>query len=99
MILSKKPLTIAEAATFVPKGEEKTPMNDYIKKFENLSKEKALKLIEEVKSLNNPKLKEENFVKIADFLPKDLEDMNKILLEAGLNEEESNAILEITKKY
>jgi DNA-directed RNA polymerase subunit F len=99
MILSKKPTTIAEVNVLVPKGEEKKPIHDYLKKFSSLSKEEAFKLMEEIKSLNNPKLKEENIAKLADFLPKDLEDINKILIEAGLNEAESNAILAITKKY
>ena len=99
MILSKKPLTLGEVAVLVPKAEEKRPIDDYLKAFVALSKEDALKLMEEVRALNNPKLKEENLVKIADFLPKDQEDINKILIEAGLNEAEANAILEITKKY
>lgn len=99
MIISKKPLTLGEVAALVPKAEEKRPIDDYLKNFAALSKEDSLKLMEEVRALNNPKLKEENIVKIADFLPKDMEDINKILTEAGLSEAEANAILEITKKY
>ena len=99
MIISKKPLTLGEVAALVPKAEDKRPIDDYLKNFATLSKGDAIKLMEEVRALNNPKLKEENIVKIADFLPKDQEDVNKILIEAGLNETEANAILEITKKY
>lgn len=99
MILSKKPLALAEVNALVPKSEEKTPIQDYLKKFISLSKEEALKLAEEIRALDNPKLKEENIAKIVDFLPDDLEDINKILVEAGLNEEESNAILKIVGKY
>ena len=99
MIISRKPLALGEVAALVPKAEEKRPIDNYLKSFVTLSKGDALKLMEEVRALNNPKLKEENIVKIADFLPKDQEDVNKILIEAGLNEAEANAILEITKKY
>ena len=99
MILSKKPVTIAEVGALVPKGEEKKPIHDYLKSFSVLSKADALKLVSELRDLNNPKLKEENFVKIADFLPRDAEDVNKILIEANLTESEANAILEIVKKY
>ena len=99
MILSKKPLTLAEVNSLVPKGEEKKPIHDYLKKFVQLSKEDAGKLLGDLVALNNPKLKEENLVKLVDFLPRDLEDVNKILNEANLSESEANAILEIVKKY
>jgi len=48
--------------------------------------------------LNNPKLNEEFIVKVVDFLPQDIEDLNKISPEIGLNEEESKAILSIINK-
>ena len=99
MILSKKPLTLAEVNSLVPKSEEKKPIHDYLKKFVQLSKEDADKLLSDLVVLNNPKLKEENLVKLVDFLPRDLEDINKILNEANLSESEANAILEIVKKY
>ncbi len=99
MILSKKPLTLAEVDSLVQKGEEKKPIHDYLKKFVVLSKADADKLIAEIRALNNPKLKEENLIKIADFLPRDLEDLGKILNETSLSEAEANAILEIVKKY
>ena len=99
MILSKRPLALAEVDSLVQKGEEKKPINDYLKKFVVLSKADSDKLLEELRALNNLKLKEENLIKIADFLPKDIEDVSKILNEVSLSEAESNAILEIVKKY
>jgi DNA-directed RNA polymerase subunit F len=99
MILSRKPLTLAETASLAGSPEEKKPIHVYLKKFAKLSKADALKLIEELKALNNPKLKEENFIKLADFIPADSEEINKVLPEAGLSEEEAGAILAIIKKY
>jgi DNA-directed RNA polymerase subunit F len=99
MILSRKPVTMAEVDSLVPKGEEKKPIHEYLKKFCSLSKADAEKLISDLRALNNPKLKEDNFIKIADFLPRDVEDINKILIEANLSEAEANAILEVVKKY
>ena len=99
MILSKKHLSLAEVNSLVQKGEEKKPIHDYLKKFAILSKEDSEKLIAELRALNNLKLKEEHFIKIADFLPKDVEDVNKILNDVSLSEEEANAILAIVKKY
>ncbi len=99
MILSKKPLTLAEVNSYIPKSEEKKPIQEYLKKFLLLPKDKADKLIEELRALNNLKLKEENLIKIVDFLPKSQEDLNKLVAESNLSEAEINAILEITKKY
>jgi len=99
MILSKRPLTLSEVDSLVPKSEEKKPIHDYLKKFVHFSKEDADKLLEELRALNNPKLREENLIKLVDFIPKDVEDVNKILNEANLSEAEANAILEIVKKY
>jgi len=98
-LINKKPVTIAEVKEHVKSLDETTPIRIYIKKFSSLSKADALKLIEELRALNNVKLKEENFIKIADFLPVDAEDLNKICNETSLSEEEIQAILAIVKKY
>jgi DNA-directed RNA polymerase subunit F len=99
MILNKKPLMLAEVKEYVADLEENKVMNDYLKSYTKLSKDKAITLAEEIKGLNNPKIKEEHIVKIVDLLPQDSEDLNKIFVEAVLTEEESNAILTIVKKY
>jgi DNA-directed RNA polymerase subunit F len=99
MILNSKPLTLTEAKSYFRAGEEKKPLEDYFKAFIKLSKEKSDKLSEEIRALNNLKLKEDIIVKIVDLIPKDAEDLNKIVLDVSLNEGEINAILEITKKY
>lgn len=100
MIISSKPLAMGQAESYYKSnGEEKKPIEDYFKTFIKLSKNDCEKLMDEIKTLNNPKLKEEYIVKLADLLPKDAEDVNKILLDINLSEGEANAILEITKKY
>ncbi len=99
MILNSKPLTLAEAQSYFKKGEEKRPVEDYFKAFTKLSEEDSSKLMNEITALNNPKLREESIVKIVDMVPKDAEDLNKILLDVSLSEVEINSILEIIKKY
>jgi DNA-directed RNA polymerase subunit F len=98
MILSKKYLTMAEVQTMA-KSDEPKPIHDYLKKYTLLSKKDAEELKSSITALNNPKLKEEHIIKIVDFLPKDLEDLNKIVSEANLSDTEANAILDLTKKY
>lgn len=97
-VLSRKPISLAEAKALANNVEEKKELADYFKKFSKISREKADKIINEVRELNNPKIKEEDMVKIADFLPKDLEELNKIFSQVSLTEEEANAVLAIVGK-
>lgn len=99
MIVNQKPLAIAEVKDYLKDPEESKEMLSYLKRFTKLTKEKALSLMEEIRGLNNLKIKEEEIVKVADLVPKDAEDVNKIFSDVSLSEEEVNVILEITKKY
>lgn len=99
MILAKQPITLAEVKHIVDKLDEKEELKSYLKDFTKLSKEKADKLIKELESLNNQRLKQEDIVKIVDFVPKSIEELRTIVLDSSFSEEESNAILAITKNY
>lgn len=99
MIIDKKAITMAEVADIVKDLEGREELKEYLKKFNTLTKDKADKLSEEVAGLNNPKIKSDDIIKIVDFMPQDGEELNKILTETSLSEEETNAVLEIVKKY
>ena len=99
MILERTPVTLAEVKSYIKESEEKKPIHDYIKAFSKLSLADAKKLRSEIQSLNNHKIKEETIVKIADMLPQDSEDLAKIFNDISLTEEESQAIISITKNY
>jgi len=99
MINKMKPLCLAEVKDLIGDIEDKKELDDYIKKFGNLSKEDSLKLGEEIRELDNMKVKEEHIVKIVDFIPKNSEELNKIFTDISLDEEECNKILEIVKGY
>lgn len=98
MILSKTPLSLADVKHYIKDIEVSPQVSEYLKAFCKISKEEAEKLIAGIKALNNPKLNDEVIIKIVDFLPKDIEDLNKISPEVGLNEEESKAILAVINK-
>jgi len=98
-VLEKKPITLSEVKDIVKDLDERQNLKAYLKKFSSLTKDKAIKLKQELEKLNNLKIKEENIIKIIDFLPKDAEDLNKIFTEVTLTEAEINEILEIVKKY
>ena len=97
MILAKKPLSLAEVKELRKKTEEDKPIDIYLDKFCNATKEKAKKMTEQITALNNPKIRDEQIVKIIDIMPEDAEDLNKIFNEMGLTEEEANAVLSIVK--
>jgi DNA-directed RNA polymerase subunit F len=98
MILDKKALSLAELRGYVKDLEGKDELNKYLKKFGKISKDKAEKVTKGVEALENPKIKSGDIVKIIDFQPQDMEDVNKIFTDSSLNEEEANALAEIVKK-
>lgn len=98
MIIKKIPLNLAEVNSYLKNVDENTPLVNYMKEFSKLTKSEAEKISSEVRELNNPKVKEEHIVKIADMVPVDSEDINKIFQDSSLTEEESQAILSIVKK-
>ena len=99
MIINQKPVSLAEVKGYIKESDDKKVMSDYIKKFNKLTKDKADKLIEEVRALGNPKINEVGLIKIADFLPQDSEELNKLFSEVNLTEEEATAILNIVRNY
>ena len=90
---------MAEVKAQIGDEEEKKELQSYLKRFSKLKVEKAKEMKEEIIALENPKVREEDVIKIVDFLPKDAEDLNKILIEVSLSEDETNQIIDIVKKH
>lgn len=100
MIISKKPITLAEIPEFLDKDSNaNAELAGFLKKFSDLKKEDTEKLKEEIKSLNLLKVKNEHIVKIIDLLPSSKEELNKIFVDIGLDEDESKSILEKIKNF
>ena len=99
MIVSSKPLSIATVREYTKDVDATKPIALYIKKFAKLKQDEAEKLAEELRKLDNLKIKEYHIVKVIDFMPKDSEDVNKIFADVSLSEEEANSIIEIVKRY
>tara|TARA_Y100000310_G_C20600280_1_gene772645 strand:- start:403 stop:702 length:300 start_codon:yes stop_codon:yes gene_type:complete len=99
MILDLKPLNLSEVKKLSGDLEENKDLKDYLKKFSKLSEEKTEKLNGELRGLNNMKLKDDYLVKIVDFLPRDVEGLNKIITEVSLDNKEAEEVLDIVKKY
>lgn len=99
IVHNRKPVSLAEVKALANNLEEKKVLNDYLKTFCKASKSDAEKLAGELRALNNMKLKEESIIKIADFLPRSSEELNKITNDVSLTEEEANSVLNIVKNY
>lgn len=71
-----------------------------IKKFTKISNREARTLFEDIKKLNLEKLKDEDIVKIIDFMPEDAESLRKIFIGSSINldQDEISKILEFTKQ-
>jgi DNA-directed RNA polymerase subunit F len=99
MIKQMKPLTLSEVVNLAGDSETEKELKSFIKKYVKLDEKEAKKMREELQKLDLIKLKEENIIKIIDFMPKDASDLMKVLPEASLDQEEINKILEIVSKY
>ena len=97
-ILEKEPLSLAEMTTYAKDLDEKKELAAYVRKFSKLKPEQVKKLREEITALDNPKVRESHIVKIADLLPEDEEDLNKVFTEVSLSQEEAQAILSKVKE-
>ncbi len=99
MIKNTEPLSMAEALEYMKKEENDTEIVSFIKKFNKLKAKEAKELKQGIESLGIMKMKPEYIVKIIDILPETAEELNKIFVDVGLDEDETKRILETTTKF
>jgi DNA-directed RNA polymerase subunit F len=101
MILENKPITMAEAKEILKEydTEKSKAASAMIKKFSKMSAEEAKKIFTEIKKLNLEKLKDEDIIKIIDFLPDDAESLRKIFTgsDIAFDQDEITKILNAIK--
>ena len=100
MIKNSEPLSMAEVVEYIKKsGESEAEVIAFIKKFNELKAKEARELKQEIEVLEIIKIKPEYVVKIIDLLPETAEELNKIFVDVGLDEDETKKILDTIKKY
>lgn len=102
MIKDMQPLNMYEVKKILGSledSEKKAQVEAFIKKFSKTGKGKPENLAEEIEALGLLKVKKEHIAKIIDVMPEDSEDLNKIFTDIGLDEDETNKILEVVKKH
>lgn len=100
MIKNSTPLSMAESLEYLnsEKDSEKNT-RDFIKKFIKISPKEAKELRKKLEELNLVKMNEMNICKLIDFLPERAEEVNKIFVDASLDENETKKILDTIKEF
>ena len=82
-------------------GTRSARMEDYINQFNTLSKEEYGKLVEELKKLDIPRLRDTYIIKIADIIPETIDDIKIILQGYTLTVTNDNLkkIVGVTSKF
>lgn len=97
MIIEKNPITLAELVDIVGEGEKAEKMKSFSKNFIKIDSKKAKELRESLTSLNILKLNEASIVNLVDFMPKDAQEVMKVLEGVSLDQEEIDKILGVIK--
>ena len=90
---------MAEALEYLKDDEGGVVVEGFIKKFTKLKPKDAQEMKKKLKELNLMKLKTEYIVKIIDLMPENQEELNKIFIDVGLNDDETKNILDIVKQF
>lgn len=90
---------MAESLEYLKDNETGKKMKDFIKKFNELTPEKAKELREKIEEMDLIKLRSEHVAKIIDLLPETKEDLNKICNDASLDEDEIQKTIQTVKEF
>jgi DNA-directed RNA polymerase subunit F len=74
---------------------------EYVNEFAELNKDEFEELFDEIESLDVPRLKDKHIIKLIDFLPKTVEDLDVIIegYPLTLSDEDKEAIVETITDY
>ena len=95
MIINNESLSMVEILEYVEKDSE---ISKFVKKFTKLSLKESREFKRKLEDLGLMKLKPSHIVKIIDLMPEDKEDLNKIFIDMGLDEDETKKILDIVRE-
>ena len=99
VIKEEKPLTLSEVYELVGDNEKAEEVKKFLKNFVKISSKKAKEMKKDLESLDLIKLKEAHIIKIIDFMPEKSTELNKVLTDVSLDEEETNKVLDVVRKY
>ena len=92
------PLSLVEVKNLLDELKvENKELDSFLKKFIKVKSADEIK--KELNELGFIKIKPEHIAKIIDIIPEEASELNKIFTDVSLDENESNKILEIIKKF
>lgn len=97
VVKEEKPLMISEVHNLIKDSEKAEEIKTFLGKFGEINLEKDLEMKNSLEGLNILKLKERHIVKIVDFKPESIIELNKIVSDVSLDSEEANNILNVIK--
>ena len=84
---------VQELAKEIKETDKVKEIKTFIKKFSDISGEKAKKLMDDLQKLDIIKLRQNDIIKITDILPENATELNKIFTEISLDADETAKIL------
>jgi len=100
MIKNSIPLSMAESLEYIEKDKKaENPARDFIKKFVKISPKEAKEIRKKLEGLDIVKMNDLLITKIIDILPEKAEEVNKIFIDIGLDENETKKILDTIKEF
>jgi len=100
MIKKTEILSLPEVVEYLAENKEKNAeLIAFIKKFSNVKPKEAKELKKKLNDLGIIKMREEQVSKIIDVVPDCAEDLSKIFIDMGLNEDEKKKVLETIKEF
>ncbi len=105
-IIEEKPITMAEVKAKLSKKKEEdnfrvNKTKEYLDRFVKISEKQAQELINKIKALNIPRLKDEMITKVVDLLPEDEDDL-KLIFQAyavTISPQNIKKIVEVVKEF
>jgi DNA-directed RNA polymerase subunit F len=96
MIKNNTPLSMAESTEYLEKDSNAMI---FIKKFSTLSAKDAKEMRKKLENLQLIKVDDTHISKIIDLIPEKSEEINKIFIDVGLDENETKKILDVVKEF
>jgi DNA-directed RNA polymerase subunit F len=100
MIKNSTPLSMAESLEYIEKDKKtENPARDFIKKFVKINPKEAKELRKKLDGLKIMRMDDMTISKLIDILPDKAEEVNKIFIDTGLDENETKKILDTIKEF
>ena len=88
-----------ESIKYLDDGEKGKAIKGFLKKFVKLDPKKAGELRKKLEELDFMKVKESDISKVIEILPETKEELNKVFVDVGLDEDETKKLLDTIKEF